>query len=158
MLRFVPHSLELLINKILHHDGRLPEGFSKLSSTSLPCTNRYNNDNTSNVNKVDDKIPPMTTVANGRCTSAPVPVTSATGTNPSDATNAVINTGRRRVMARSKMASSSERSSSRRVRMKAINTSPFNTATPDNATKPMAAEMIDSGMPHLRELHIDHPQ
>lgn len=40
-------------------------------------------------------------------TSAPVPVASAMGTNPSEATRAVINTGRRRVNAPSKIASSS---------------------------------------------------
>lgn len=42
---------------------------------------------------MEDRIPPITTVANGRCTSAPVPVASAMGMNPNDATNAVINTG-----------------------------------------------------------------
>ena len=41
----------------------------------------------------------MTTVASGRCTSAPVPVASAIGTKPSEATSAVISTGRRRVSA-----------------------------------------------------------
>jgi len=40
--------------------------------------------------------PPMTTVASGRCTSAPGEVESAMGRNPSDATRAVIRTGRRR--------------------------------------------------------------
>ena len=41
----------------------------------------------------------MTTVASGFCTSAPVPVAIAIGTNPSDATSAVITTGRNRVSA-----------------------------------------------------------
>jgi hypothetical protein len=43
--------------------------------------------------------PPMTTVASGRWTSAPVPVASAMGTNPREATRAVMSTGRRRVSA-----------------------------------------------------------
>ena len=43
-------------------------------------------------------IPPMTTVANGRWTSAPVPVAIAIGTKPSDATRAVAMTGRNRVI------------------------------------------------------------
>ena len=38
----------------------------------------------------------MTTVARGRCTSAPVEVAIAIGTNPRLATNAVISTGRSR--------------------------------------------------------------
>lgn len=38
--------------------------------------------------------PPMTTVANGRCTSAPAEVAIAIGTNPKDATSPVRNTGR----------------------------------------------------------------
>ena len=38
----------------------------------------------------------MTTVASGRCTSAPAEVDSAIGRKPSEATVAVISTGRRR--------------------------------------------------------------
>ena len=44
-------------------------------------------------------MPPMTTVASGRCTSAPTPVLNAIGTKPSEATSAVISTGRSRVRA-----------------------------------------------------------
>ncbi len=39
----------------------------------------------------------MTTVANGRCTSAPAPLLRAMGRKPSEATLAVISTGRRRL-------------------------------------------------------------
>jgi hypothetical protein len=39
--------------------------------------------------------PPITTLASGLCTSAPVEVESAIGIKPKLATNAVINTGRR---------------------------------------------------------------
>jgi hypothetical protein len=41
---------------------------------------------------VDEMIPPITTVASGRCTSAPAPVAIAIGTKPRDATSAVIKT------------------------------------------------------------------
>ena len=41
----------------------------------------------------------MTTVARGFWTSAPVPVASAIGTKPSEATSAVMTTGRKRVSA-----------------------------------------------------------
>jgi hypothetical protein len=37
--------------------------------------------------------PPITTLASGRCTSAPVEVEIAIGTKPKLATNAVIKTG-----------------------------------------------------------------
>jgi hypothetical protein len=50
--------------------------------------------------------PPMTTVASGFWTSAPVPVAMAIGTKPREATSAVINTGRKHVSAPRKMASS----------------------------------------------------
>ena len=48
----------------------------------------------SNVSTVDTIKPPITTVANGRCTSAPAEVAIAIGTKPSDATSPVKNTGR----------------------------------------------------------------
>lgn len=41
------------------------------------------------VGSVEETIPPMATVVSGRCTSDPIPVLSAIGTNPSDATSAV---------------------------------------------------------------------
>jgi hypothetical protein len=46
---------------------------------------------------VEVMMPPMTTVASGRCTSAPAPVATAMGTKPKLATSAVISTGRSRV-------------------------------------------------------------
>ena len=53
--------------------------------------------------------PPMTTVASGRCTSAPTPVLNAIGTKPRLATSVVISTGRSRVSAAWFTASSSGR-------------------------------------------------
>ena len=41
---------------------------------------------------VDEITPPITTVARGLCTSDPIPVFSAIGMKPSEATNAVVNT------------------------------------------------------------------
>lgn len=51
--------------------------------------------NTNRVRTVAVAKPPMTTVASGHCTSASVPVAITIGTKPSDATNAVISTGRK---------------------------------------------------------------
>jgi hypothetical protein len=48
----------------------------------------YKTGSTRSVSNVDDTIPPITTVARGRCTSAPTPVLSAIGTNPIAATAA----------------------------------------------------------------------
>ena len=48
----------------------------------------------SNVSVVETISPPITTVANGLCTSAPAEVAIAIGTNPSEATSPVRNTGR----------------------------------------------------------------
>ena len=59
----------------------------------------YSAGSTSSVSRVALIRPPITTVASGFCTSAPGPVASAIGTNPSDATSAVIATGRSRVIA-----------------------------------------------------------
>ncbi len=53
--------------------------------------------------------PPITTVASGFCSSAPVPVASAIGTKPSEATSAVMATGRNRVIAPSWIAWSGKR-------------------------------------------------
>lgn len=47
----------------------------------------------SSVSKVEDIIPPNTTVAKGRCTSALVPVFNAIDTKLKLATGAVINVG-----------------------------------------------------------------
>ena len=63
---------------------------------------------------------------------------------PSEATRAVISTGRSRRNAPSRIASSSRSPSMRSLRMKAIITTPLSTATPDSAMNPTPAE-IDSG-------------
>ena len=47
------------------------------------------------VNTVDTINPPMTTVASGRCTSAPADVATAIGTNLNEASSPVRNEERR---------------------------------------------------------------
>ena len=89
----------------------------------------------------------MTTVASGRWTSAPEPVASAIGTNPSDATSAVIRTGliRRPHACRSTSAIGKSVLSSR-SRIWVTRTTPLSTATPKSAMKPTPAE-IENGSP-----------
>ena len=53
--------------------------------------------NTTNVSNVAVISPPITTVASGFCTSAPAEVDNAIGRKPSEATAAVMITGRNRV-------------------------------------------------------------
>jgi hypothetical protein len=62
---------------------------------------------TRSVKRVLLMIPPITTVARGRCTSAPTPLLKAIGRKPRLATRAVMSTGRRRVRAASSTACSS---------------------------------------------------
>lgn len=53
----------------------------------------YRTDNTISVSKVDEIMPPMTTVASGFCTSAPIRVESIIGKKPKMSTSAVMRTG-----------------------------------------------------------------
>ncbi len=97
------------------------------------------------VSSVLEIRPPMTTVASGRCTSEPVPVAIAIGTKPSEATSAVMRTGRSRVRHPRRIAASRGSPSRRNWLMNETITSPLSTATPDKAMKPTAAE-IEKGM------------
>ncbi len=54
--------------------------------------------NTNKVRSVEVTRPPITTVASGRCTSAPSPCDRAIGKKPIEATRAVMSTGRNRVL------------------------------------------------------------
>ena len=101
---------------------------------------------TSNVKIVDETIPPITTVANGRCTSEPVPCDIAIGMNPNEATSAVMSTGRRRITAPSRIADRGDRLSGRSFCINVTSTSPFKTETPHRAIKPTAAD-IERGIP-----------
>src|SRR6266404_4576576 len=79
----------------------------------VPSAHAYSTGKRSKVRNVELRIPPITTVASGRCTSAPDPLASAIGTNPRLATNAVISTGLSRVKAPSHTAFRTVRPSSR---------------------------------------------
>ena len=56
----------------------------------------YSTGNMTSVSMVEVKSPPITTVANGRCTSAPADPLTAMGRKPSMAAAAVSMIGRRR--------------------------------------------------------------
>ena len=58
-----------------------------------PMSRRNMTGNTSSPRSVEETIPPITTVASGRCTSAPAWVEIAMGMNPKAATMAVVTTG-----------------------------------------------------------------
>ena len=109
-------------------------------------TNAYVAGITSRVKSVEVINPPITTVASGRCTSAPTVVAIAMGINPSEATSAVIRTGRNRCWAAFNAAclgpTDSEVSTCCMVE---TNTTPFNTATPNKAINPTPA-VIERGM------------
>ncbi len=103
---------------------------------------------TSSVSAVEVIRPPITTVASGRCTSAPVPVASAIGMKPRLATRAVIKTGRTRSIAPPMMAPSMSSPSSSCLRIALIITSPLRTATPESAMNPTDAVM-EKGIPRI---------
>ena len=98
--------------------------------------------------------PPMTTVARGCCTSAPSPVEMAMGRKPSEATSAVISTGRRRsiqpLMIQWLMSVIPLRLNSSNWLMSTI---PLSTTTPNRAIKPTPAEML-KGMPRNHRARI----
>lgn len=60
------------------------------------ATSAYSTGSMTSVSMVEVKRPPMTTVANGRCTSAPAEPLTAIGKKPSIAAAAVSMIGRRR--------------------------------------------------------------
>ena len=86
----------------------------------------------------------MTTVARGRCTSAPAFVETAMGRNPKAAAKAVNKTGRKRsVVPRFMRVSISVTPFNFRSLKCSISTMPFKTAIPNNAIKPTPAEMLN---------------
>jgi hypothetical protein len=97
---------------------------------------------TSDVSKVEVMRPPMTTVANGRCISAPSPEDNAIGRKPKLATKAVIKTGRNRTNAVSWHTAANGIPLLRRLSAALTQTNPFSTATPKRAIKPTPAEIL----------------
>ena len=79
---------------------RLPSSYTHSGAYSFPASfsanHRYRAGKTTNVSAVDVKRPPMTTVASGRCTSAPIPCASTNGSRPSSVVIIVMTTGRSR--------------------------------------------------------------
>ena len=96
----------------------------------------------------------MTTVASGRCTSAPSPVLSAIGKKPSEATKAVISTGRSLILVPAiTICVRSCNPSFFNLVNSATSTIPLSTATPNSAIKPMPAEILN-GMPLIESARI----
>ena len=105
---------------------------------------RYSKGSTNNVNAVAEINPPITTVANGFCTSAPALVLNAIGKKPKLATDAVINTGLSLVLAPSIILGTiSFQPSFSSLLNVAISTIPFRTATPNRAINPTPADMLN---------------
>ena len=114
---------------------------------SRPWYSTYITGSTSKVSAVAVINPPITTVASGRCTSAPAPLLNAMGRKPSEATEAVISTGRRRAAVPWRTRSTTSLTPcAARSRKVPISTMPLSTATPNNAMKPTPADML-KGMP-----------
>ena len=123
-----------------------PIGLARAAVDNLLAGSVVAGGSTIRVSRVALIRPPMTTVASGRWISAPVSVAMAMGTKPSEATSAVIATGRNRVMAPSRMASRFGRPSATSCLMKVSMTRPLRTATPESAMNPTAAG-TETGMP-----------
>ena len=107
-----------------------------------PSSNAYNNGITTSVSSVAVNSPPITTVANGRCTSAPAEPDTAIGKKPSIAAVAVSKIGRMRsfvptIILRFISFIPSLFNELNRL----MSTKPLSTATPNNTIKPTPAEM-----------------
>ena len=89
-------------------------------------------------------MPPITTVARGRCTSAPADDEKAIGRNPKISVVAVNIIGRIRSLVPVKILSFIlvTPSSFKELNL-LISTSPFKTATPNNTMKPTPAEILN---------------
>ena len=104
---------------------------------------RYRTGRSTSVSRVADTRPPMTTVASGRCTSAPAPWLMAIGRKPREATAAVIKTGRSRVSVPFMIKAVMVRLDSFFNRLNSvISTIPLSTATPKSAMNPTPADML----------------
>jgi len=106
------------------------------------------------VSSVEVTSPPMTTVARGRCTSAPAEVEMAMGRKPRAAADAVITTGRSLsrvpLKIRSLMSVMPFLFSSLRCSIKTI---PLRTAMPKRAMNPTPAEIL-KGIPRIQRRRI----
>ena len=106
------------------------------------------------VNTVAVNNPPITTVANGRCTSAPAEEEIAMGKNPNAAAAAVNKTGRKRSVVPLRINSSMFFIPCCFNSLKcSISTIPFKTAIPKSAIKPTPAEILN-GNPRIHKNNI----
>ena len=113
----------------------------------------YTAGNTNKVRSVEVTNPPITTVASGRCTSAPSPCDSAIGKKPIEATRAVMSTGRNLVLQLSTMRWCMSATPLRCSRFICpMSTMPLSTATPNRAMKPTPADM-ENGIPLSHNAH-----
>src|SRR5436305_1188805 len=117
-----------------------------LAGSPQPSTTRAMAGRTSSVRMVAAIRPPITVVAKGFCTSAPVPCASAIGTKPIAGTNPVMTTARILSAMPLRIASAIGAPFSIRSRIAVITTSPFSTATPARQMNPTAAD-TEKAMP-----------
>lgn len=109
----------------------------------------YNIGRTNNVSNVAVTSPPITTVANGRCTSDPGPVLTAIGMKPKLATKAVMSTGLKRLAAPLTVDNFRPIPLPRNALICETSTMPFRTATPNKATNPIPA-VTEMYMPRIQ--------
>ena len=111
----------------------------------------YKTGRTTKVKMVAVISPPITTVARGRCTSAPALVEIAIGKKPKAAADAVKSTARKRsfVPCLIKVSISSKCCFLSSLKC-SISTIPFNTAIPKSAIKPTPAEILN-GMSRIHK-------
>ena len=103
----------------------------------------YKTGKTTKVRIVAVTKPPITTVASGRCTSAPALVEIAIGKKPSAAAEAVNKTARKRSFAPNTISSFLSFIPSFLSSLKcSINTIPLSTAIPKSAINPTPAEIL----------------
>lgn len=88
-----------MLDRQLNHKG---PSRCRISFSNIHSYKTGKNINVSNVNVIN---PPITTVANGLCTSESIDADKAIGKKPKLATQAVMSTGRRRRRALAKTAS-----------------------------------------------------
>ena len=137
------------------NNRKIVKGFTRSLSLAFPLfffsllNKEYITGKTINVSRVEVINPPITTVANGRCTSAPAPVETAIGKKPKAAAEAVNKTARNLSWAPFIIRLSLFSIPFSRNSLKcSIRTIPFKTAIPNRAIKPTPAEIL-KGIPRI---------
>jgi hypothetical protein len=99
-----------------------------------------------------DTKPATITIANGFCVSDPIPVDSAAGNKPTQATSAVMMMGRTRSKAASRVALVMSIPSRRSLFMYEIRITPVYTDPPLNASSPSADDTLNGVCVNLRAM------